>query len=486
MTELQRTGRWNWAVAATLVLGAIGLASREYVLVLAGTIPLWYLVSTAITGMSIPRLDIERSIDGDATAPGEYVPVELTVRNVGEAPVTDLRIIDGVPDELSVPEGDPRACRTLQPGESTTLSYLVSARRGEFPFQLPRVRVRNLTGTVGADLSPHPVEDDLATDGGVAAEQTAVGPTAATVEDDQEAAAGSPTASSDSDPQAVSPDADRPVLFRGDRTIECELPVEDVPLSDQTLDRTGRVDADEGGTGIQFHSVRDYQRGDPKRAINWRRYAKTGELTTVEYNEERAATVVIVVDARDETFVSADRSDPAAVTLSTFAAERTFDALSSRGHEVGLTALGVGQHPLIGPGTGSDIEQRVHEELDTIRAKQPRWMSLNARDQDMIAERAVRRLGNKLPGEAQVLFFTPALDEFSELVCRGVIAHGHGMTVVSPDVTTAEEPGQYVMSAERQARLTRIRATGGHVVDWGQDRPLQLVLEDALSWGETR
>ena len=460
MIRLERTGRWDWALGAGLVLGAIGVATGEHVLVLAATLPLWYAASAAITGMSVPDLEIERSIERRATAPGEYVPVELTVRNVGEEPVTDLRIVDGVPDELSVPDGVPRACHTLAPGEAATLSYLVSTRRGTFTFDPPRLRLRNLTGTVAVDVRP---DVQTAADGGTASDAGRADGRIASGADEE-----GPT-----------------VVCSGDRTIECELPVEAVPLADQTLDRSGRVDADEGGIGIEFHSVREYQRGDPKRAIDWRRYAKTGDLTTVEYNEERATTVVIVVDARDETFVAADEEDPAAVTLTTFAAERTFDALSERGHEVGLTVLSVGRHPVIGPGTGPEIERRAHEELEAVRENQPRWVSLGSRDGERLAASAVARLGNRLSGETQVLFFTPALDDFPEHVCRGLLAHGHETTVVSPDVATADEPGQQVLATERRGRLTRMRGAGARIVDWEQDRPLQLVLADALAGGET-
>jgi uncharacterized protein (DUF58 family) len=426
---LARTGRWDWAIGAAFVFGALGIAMGKAPLVIAGTIPLWYVGYASLTGMAAPQLAIERSIDGDATAPGEHVSVELAITNDGEEPIADCRVIDGVPDSLAVADGNACGCHVIDPGETVTTSYAISARRGEYQFDEPTVRCRNLTGTV------------------VAAPEVEVS---------------------------------------GDTELDCELPVEDVPLTEETVPRTGRVRADEGGAGTEFFQVREYQRGDPMNAIDWRRYAKTDELTTVDYREERAATVVIVVDARDETFVSATETAPAAITLSTYAAERSFDALAETGHSVGLIPIMIGETQLVGPGTGDAITHEAHEELDRIREKEPRWVSLRSRGQESLAEQTTSRLSERLPGEAQVLLFTPALDSFVETVSQGLSIRDYGVTVVSPDVTIGETPAQQVMAASRRSRLNRLRQAGVSAIDWERSRPLPLVLGEALQWGEQR
>lgn len=480
MTRLRRSGRWNWAIGAALGLAATGLFVQEHVLVLAATIPLWYVAITAVIGLSIPPIRVERSIEHDATAPGEHVPVELTLTNEGAEPITDLRVIDRVPAELPVAEGTPRGCFSLEPDESATVSYAVSARRGEFEFDTPLLRLRNLTGELVADINAvYDDRDDPATaiDDEAAPEPAAepAGPVAAdggTAVDD-----GTPSRSA----TAASEDA---VVVTGDRSLSCTLPVEDVPLSGESLERIGRIETDDAGVGTQFHSVRDYQRGDSQRSIDWRRYARTGELTTVEYHEDRSTTAVVLVDARDETYISPNPADPAALTLNAFAAERAFDTLWSAGHEVGLSVITDGVPDVIGPGGGPELAYRAQDAIEEVRSRSPRWVSLTDRGARDVATAAANRLVTTLPDDAQLVYFTPALDEYVTVFAQHLLARGHELTIVSPDVVTTPVASQRLLAAERKRRLTELRATGATVVDWKRDRPLQLVLADAFEWGD--
>ncbi len=78
----------------------------------------------------------------------------------------------------------------------------------------------------------------------------------------------------------------------------CQLDAQAPPLSDRGTDRVGQLTTDAPGDGFTFHSTREYQRGDPAGRIDWRGYAKRGELSTVNYEQWVSTTVVFVVDAR--------------------------------------------------------------------------------------------------------------------------------------------------------------------------------------------
>jgi uncharacterized protein (DUF58 family) len=52
------------------------------------------------------------------------------------------------------------------------------------------------------------------------------------------------------------------------------------------------------GRGFEFEENRNYQTGDEPRLINWRLYARTGDLYTKVFNEERRPEVYLVADRR--------------------------------------------------------------------------------------------------------------------------------------------------------------------------------------------
>ena len=52
------------------------------------------------------------------------------------------------------------------------------------------------------------------------------------------------------------------------------------------------------GRGFEFEENRGYQTGDEPRLINWRLYARTGDLYTKVFNEERRPEVYLVADRR--------------------------------------------------------------------------------------------------------------------------------------------------------------------------------------------
>ena len=57
------------------------------------------------------------------------------------------------------------------------------------------------------------------------------------------------------------------------------------------------------GTGIEFEEVREYQRGDDIRSIDWNVTARMGHLFVKKYREERELTVYIMVDISASQFV---------------------------------------------------------------------------------------------------------------------------------------------------------------------------------------
>ena len=428
-STVERVPRLSGGVWIALGLASVGIATREPVLVVAATVPLWFLAYGALTGMGTVELAVERECAGTATRPGERVPVTLTVENVGDDPISDLRIVDGVPTDLAVVDGSPRTCVALGPGERATIEYEIAAQRGTHRFEDPRVRVRNLVGTV--------VETG-------------------TIE----------TAGADE--------------------ITCELPVESVPLDERTALRAGRVPSDDGGSGIEFHAVREYQRGDPVRYIDWRRYARTGELTTVEYRDERATLAGVVVDARPEMYVAPGDDAPDAAVTTAYAADRAVDRLAAAGYPTALFPVTDDVNGVIGPGRDAETAHRIRGRLSELQTADPDWTALYRDSWSVLPSDLGELLVDRLPSHATVLVFSPAIDDFPANLCRGLERRGYEVTLVSPDVVPADDPARRVRHVQRRDRLVALRGDGVGVVDWDRDRPLATALEAAIAGGDPR
>ncbi|MDF9745699.1 DUF58 domain-containing protein [Natrinema salsiterrestre] len=420
----------EWAVAATLSLAGLGIAVGSQLLVAAATLPLWYVAAAVLGTEPEAMVRVQRrlsvsdgSTDGTAAegpisgAPGDTVTVRTIVRNTGSETLLDLRVVDGVPDALPVVSGSPRACETLEPLEETTLEYEVELRRGEHAFDDATVRARDLTGTVAETWA---------------------------------------------------------ASVAGDGAIDCSRVVETVPLGDGTNDYAGDVPTDEGGTGLEFHSVREYEPGDPVGAIDWRRYANTRELATVEYRAERSTRIVCVVDARSSQFRAATSTNVPAVVRSAHAAERTFETLVGAGHPTGAIAIHDNDLTTVPPGTDPATRREVTGLVDELREPANTiHLSYSRTETDVAA------LAGRLPGEAQVYLFSSFIDDEPIELVEGLRARGYAVRVVSPDVTAADDVATRLAALERGTRLARARAAGARVLDWDRDESLGVRLRNA-------
>lgn len=486
MTAAAERSPGAWAGAVVFALVGAGLAIGSPTLVAAAAIPLAFLAATYLGTAPPETVRVRRRFAaGDGTAvtdgagavadeadggrgpwfgsPGDVITVRTTLRNAGPDTLVDCRVVDGVPDPVPVVDGSPRTCVTLEPGAETTLEYDVRLPRGEFTFADPTVRLRDFTGTVVRTVSP--------------------------------AAA-------------------------GDRELRCARAVDEVPLDSGRDDYAGQVPTDEGGRGVEFYAVREYERGDPVGAIDWRRYASSRDLATVEYRAERSTRVVCLVDARPSQYRDGSASRSRAVDLSLDAAERAVGTLVDAGHPTGLVGLHADRLTAVRPGTDTATRRRVRDLLAAIREADPDTgedgddpapsAAVNAYPTpEALANRAdddadddepdaapsytqteaadpTARLPAAMPGEALVYLFSSFVDDEPTEAVELLRSHGYAVRVVSPDVTGGEATADRLAALARRTRLADVRATGATVVDWALDRPLELALQTALGEAESR
>jgi uncharacterized repeat protein (TIGR01451 family) len=421
--DVVATGRWRLVVPVGLAFVGFGFLFRTAPVVLAGAVALGLAAYARAFAAPEPSLAVERSVDPADPAPGDTVEVTTTVRNDGDGTVPTLTVVDGVPERLAVTEGSPRRGATLRPGESTSVTYEVTARRGVHEFGPLYAVARDWAGA-SASVRLYPTTGDSA------ASLTCV--------------------------PSVDP-----------------LPVA-VPLYRQSGEFVGRLPAG-GGEGTAFHSTREYRPGDSLSRIDWNHLARSAddELTTVRFREERAATVALVVDTYPVAYLAAGPDDPGAVERSLGAAGRLLDSLLASGDRVGLAALGA-TPCWVDPDSGTAHRERVTELLATDPAFPP-----TPSGDGEYHSRWVREFHRRFPAETQVVLLSPLCDRRYRYLVRQLRGYGHPVTVVSPDPTVDGTVGQRLVRLERRLRIERLRETGVRVIDWGRSESLPAALNRA-------
>jgi uncharacterized repeat protein (TIGR01451 family) len=419
----RQTGRWTGVVGAAMLAVGVGvfatLGDGGPSLVVASVAvvgAVGYVVAATAPDVS---LAVERRVGTDHPEPGEEVEVTVTVENTGDGWLADLRVVDGVPAGLRVVDGSPRYATALRAGETVRFSYVVVATRGEHTFDPVRALARDPSGAT---------------------------------------------------------ESERRVDATGAATVECTPDLNargEVPVFAQAARRTGRVRTDTAGEGVEFHSVREYQQGDPLSRVDWNRVATAGEFATLQFHEERAATVVVVVDARRPAYVTDDPAGPAVPERQLAAADRLASSLLSAGDSVGLAAFSP-EWCWLEPRGGDTQRARIQRHLAT----HPAFGSERPTD-PFYGRPPLRRLREELPGHAQLVVCSPLCDDYAVELLREFHARGSPVTVVSPDPTGGDSTGQRLAAVERAVRISRLRRSGVRVVDWESDQPLRAALDTA-------
>jgi uncharacterized repeat protein (TIGR01451 family) len=419
------TDRWRGVGSLALVAAGGGLVLQSPGLLAVAAVG-GVTTAYAAYGRADDPLDVDLSVDRELSdrtpEPGETVQVSVAVQNEGDATVSDLRFVDGVPAALAVESGEPRLDARLAPGESATWTYSVVAETGVHEFEPGVAIARDMAGA-----------------------------------------------------------REHRALVDAEDALTCtvESDVERATPRDAVQRLPGRVAADTGGAGVEFYGTREYRRGDPMSLVDWKRYARTGELSTVEYREERASSVVLVVDARRVAYAAGTEDGRPVVRRAAEGAATIAEGLLDGGDLVGLAALSPRADDLWVPpgGGGRAHEQRLRDALSTHPAVAP-----IPPDRPFAPSVAGTRLASRVRSGTELVFVSPVLDDGVVALVETLAARNHAATVVCPVVTARDTPGRLLADVERWIRCSRLRAGGVTVVEWRPDEPLGV----ALMRGEQR
>ncbi len=411
------TEHWRGVGAIGLLLVSLATLAEAPTLALVATVFVGFAGYAWVFDPPEPDLAVERTSDPPEPTPGERVTVTVTVTNEGDSLLQDCRLVDQVPDRLAVVGGSARHATAIAAGETATYSYEVLAVAGAHDFADLAVAARDPSGQ-----------------------------------------------------------RERSTTVEGEETtLTCEpAPVtESVPLHPQASGVVGRVPADVGGSGTAFHTVREYRRGDPLDRIDWNRKARTGELGTLQFDEEHAATVLVVVDVRPAASLAPGPGQRSAIDRGLGGASRLVETLLADGDRVGLATMSL-EWEYHRPGTGEPHRLEMQELLAREEMQESTAVGYSYNP-----GRYREQLKRQLPNEAQVVLCSPLCDEEAVDLARWLHARGHSVTVFSPDPTGTGTVGGTLAAIDRTLNLSRLRSAGVRVVDWPPDDAVQAAVERA-------
>ena len=196
-----------------------------------------------VTGHS--DLEITRNISAQNVYKGDDILVEVTVTNNSYRRTQLLEIFDNVPHEMKMRRGINQMRMNLGPGQSATMRYTVRCPlRGHYTVGPVSVRHRNAFNLF---VNESKVDD-----------RTDI------------------------------------TVFPQVREVEEALLRSNVPKM-----YTGATTLKTPGQGMEFYSLREYLPGDAFRMINWKAFARTGELMVNEKTRDAVTDVFIILDTRD-------------------------------------------------------------------------------------------------------------------------------------------------------------------------------------------
>ncbi|MFC7238118.1 DUF58 domain-containing protein [Saliphagus sp. GCM10025317] len=417
--SVRETGYWTGVGGLALFAVGAGAVAQSPGAVLAGVVGVGYAGFAHLRAAPDPDLTLERTLSADHPDPGEEVTVTVTITNDSGGFVPDLRFVDGIPAGLALESGSARLGTSLRPHDSVTLEYTVTARRGRHAFDPALALTRDLSRSSERE-SYLTTETETA----IVAEPTLQPLTTA------------------------------------------------VPLRPAAAAFSGQLTTADSGEGMQFHSVREYRRNDPLNRIDWNRHARSGELATLEFHEERAARVLVLIDARKASYLAHQPDAAHAIDRSVEAAGRIAASLLDTGDTVGLAALGpvnreanqrlnLRETCWIAPSSGQHHRIRLSEAL----ASHEQFSTEPPRDETQWRPQ-LRMIRRRLAAETQIVFLSPLCDAAAARIVRRLDARGHALTVISPNPTAERTTSQQLARVARRIRRFDLQRAGVPVIDW--------------------
>lgn len=227
------------------------------------------------------------------------------------------------------------------------------------------------------------------------------------------------------------------------------------------------------GDAVEFAGVRPYAAGDRPRRINWAVSSRRDELHVNQQSADRAADVVVLLDALSQTGPDGDTTLDRVVR----GAASAVRAQLRRADRAGIVALG-SRIRWLRPDLGERHFYRIVEAVLDV------WRAPGYRRPDV-----TRIPPPALPPGALVLVFSPLLDEDAIELIRDLRERGFAVAVV--DVLREEPPADprdrkamlalRLWRLDRAALINRMADLGIPVAPWDGRAPLDTALASLMA-----
>ena len=366
------------------------------------------------------KLTAERTLSIERTVPGETITINLKVTNQGER-LDQVLLYDQLPKFLEVIEGSASRFVNLPAGASVEWSYTMRGCRGFHAFSEVIVLAEDKLGLIQKRAALH-------TRG-----QLLILPSIASV---------------------------KRIVIR----------------PRQTRVYSGVIPANEGGAGIEFFGLREYQMGDSPQRINWNASARhQGTIFTNEFQQERVADVGIILDGRRK--VNEFGGERSIFEHSVLASVAVSSALLAEGNHVGLLVYGR-RIKWTTPGYGKRQRERIMQDLALAETG-----AIQNFDSLIIPRRI-------LPANSQIILISPLLASDIPLLV-GLRLSGYQVMVISPDPVSFEARGlgdrdsvklaARIARIEREIIMRRLRHASIQVVNWNTSLPFEQAARATMS-----
>ena len=400
---------WTRKAAILLTSGIslilIGMMISNFQLMIVG---LTFISFLAINGWveGHSDLEIKREVSAVNVYKGDDINVVLTITNQSYRRTQQLEVFDNVPHEMKMRKGINLMRMNLGPGQTATIRYTVRCPlRGHYTIGPTSIRYRN---TFNLFVS-----------------ETSVG------------------------------DRSDITVFPQVRDVEEALIRSDVPKM-----YTGATTLKTPGQGMEFYALREYFPGDSFRSINWKAFARTGELMVNEKTRDAVTDVFIILDTRDVARIGTVLKNP--LEMGTVAAASIANYFIKRRDSVSLVTYGE-RMDFLPPETGDKQHYKVLSQLAAVESKG-----------SMPLQAVTNALSPRISRGSPVFIISSLEGDGTTLsAIRNLSGKGHEVIVLSPSsidlerlVSRIPRMAYEVLKLERQNRLTAISGYGAKVIDW--------------------
>jgi len=400
---------WTRKAAILLTSGIslilIGMMISNFQLMIVG---LTFISFLAINGWVEGHSDlaIKRDVSAVNVYKGDDINVVLTLTNKSYRRTQQLEVFDNVPHEMKMRKGINLMRMNLGPGQTATIRYTVRCPlRGHYTIGPTSIRYRN---TFNLFVS-----------------ETSVG------------------------------DRSDITVFPQVRDVEEALIRSDVPKM-----YTGATTLKTPGQGMEFYALREYFPGDSFRSINWKAFARTGELMVNEKTRDAVTDVFIILDTRDVARIGTVLKNP--LEMGTVAAASIANYFIKRRDSVSLVTYGE-RMDFLPPETGDKQHYKVLSQLAAVESKG-----------SMPLQAVTNALSPRISRGSPVFIISSLEGDGTTLsAIRNLSGKGHEVIVLSPSsidlerlVSRIPRMAYEVLKLERQNRLTAISGYGAKVIDW--------------------